>query len=128
MRQPRPHLLRTGGLFSNALPRPFHVPDLCVRLSHAEAKSEFAVEFRMGQKEMATAVQAIHNPLIDRIASLVTKAHQVQWNRRSQFEVLVFADPIRELLRQLHVAANVMLQALHPVVALVNIHLCGLKL
>src|SRR6267378_6960610 len=103
MRQPRHCLFSADGLFLNALPCPFYVPGLCMSLPYTESKSELAVEFRMGQKEIAAAVQSIHDPLIDGIASLVAKAHQVQGYWRGQFKALVFADPMCELLRQLHV-------------------------
>src|SRR3982074_3485115 len=106
MRRPCPSLFKSGSFFSNTLPRRSHVPGLCVRLTDAKAKSELSVQFRVGQVKIAAAVQPVHDRLINRISSLVAEAHQVQGHRRSQFEVLIFADPLRELLRQLHVAAN----------------------
>src|SRR5216684_3599283 len=89
-----PALFKNGSLCLNALPRPFHVPGLRIGLAYAEAKSELTVQFRVSQVEIPAAVQAIHDRLIDRISSLMAKAHQVQGHGRGQFKVLIFADPI----------------------------------
>ena len=90
-----------------------------IGLADAETKSEFSVEFGVGEEEIAAAVEAIHDGLIGGISGFMTKTNQIQRDGRCEFEVfvIVMAHPIGELLRQFHMAANVVLQTLHAVMA-----------
>ena len=103
-------------LLSNPLPRIFYVPRLRVGLSDAEPQGEFAIQLSVGQEQVTTAIQAFHDALICRIATLVAKANQIQRHGRGQLKAIIVAYPFGELLRQFHMLANVMLQAFHAVV------------
>jgi hypothetical protein len=85
------------------------VPGLRVRLSDAQAQSEFSIQPGMREEEVAAAIQAVHDGLIRRVPTFVAEADQVQGRRCGEFEVLVVAHPMREYLRQLHVAADMVL-------------------
>ena len=90
---------------------------LRVGLADAETQSEFSVELGVGEEEIAAAVETVHDGLIGGVSAFVAEAHKIQRRRSGQFEVFVCRDPLGELLRQLHVAANVVLQAFDAVVA-----------
>src|ERR1700722_3206384 len=47
----------------------------------------------------------------------MAKANQIQWRRSGEFEARIGSHPLRKLLRELHVPAHMMPQALHTVVA-----------
>src|SRR5580693_6702705 len=70
----------------------------------------------MRKKQISAAVHAFHDGLIRLVPSFVAKTDQVQRHGRGQFKARIVAHPVRKLLRQFDVPANVMLQALHSVV------------
>ena len=89
----------------------------CVCLTDAETQSEFSAEFGVGEEEITTAVEAIHDGLIGGVSGFVAKANQIQRDGSREFEIFVLAHPVGELLRQFYVAANVVLQAFDAVMA-----------
>src|SRR3984957_6658908 len=113
---------RSGGgdfvsFLADSLPCALHVPEFRICLAYAEAQSEFSVQLGMGEKKIAAAVQAIHDGLVRCISAPVAKAHEIQWCRCGEFEIFVMAHPFCELLRHLHMLADVVLQAFHAVMA-----------
>jgi hypothetical protein len=98
--------------------RTLYVPRLRVGLPDAKPQREFAVELGVGQKKIAARVQPVHQKLIGLIL-IGTIARNRKQTRlrggRGDLEALIIAHPARELLRQAHVLANVMLQAFDAV-------------
>jgi hypothetical protein len=100
---------------------------LRVRLPHTEAKSEFAIELRVGKKKIAARVQPLHQELIDPIlirmilTSTISRAQpeadEIEQDRRSDLEPLITAHPASEFLRQSHMLANVMPQSFNAVMS-----------
>src|SRR5579864_4421266 len=88
------------------------MPRLRVGLSHAKPQGKPAVELRVRQEQISTLIQPVHDRLIGRVPTLVPKTNQVQGHRRRQFKPGVLSYPICELLREPHMLANMMLQAL----------------
>jgi hypothetical protein len=93
------------------------VSGLGVGLADAQTQRQFSIQLGVREKEIAAAIQPIHDGLIRRVSGFVAEADQVQRGGGSEFEVLVVAHPASELLRQFDVAADVVLQAFHAVVA-----------
>lgn len=86
-------------------------------LADAEAKSEVAIEFRVRQIQIATLIEAIHDGLIDSVATAMTEADKIQRHGSGEFELFVVTDPGCELLREFDVTSNMMLQTFDSVVA-----------
>ena len=86
------------GFFLNSLPCSFYVTMLGVGLTDAESKCEAVIQPGVRQVEIAGAVETIHQGLICGVASLQAEADKVQRRGRGQFETLVPAHPVRELL------------------------------
>lgn len=93
------------------------MPRLGIGLSDAESQRELPVQLRMGQEQISTSVQPIHNRLIGRIAGLVPEANQVERSESGEFITLIPAHPTRKFLCQAHVLAYVMLQPFDSVVS-----------
>ncbi len=87
---------------------------LRVGLAHAEPQGKFSTQLGVCEKEIAAAIEAIHDGLIGGVSSFMAKADQIKRHGCGEFKVIVIADPIGELLRQFHMASNVVLQPLHP--------------
>src|SRR5580704_3271673 len=66
-----------GCFFLNPLPGTLHVTRGRIRLSHAETQREAIVQPRVGEIKVATAIQTIHQRLIDFVSTLVTETDQV---------------------------------------------------
>jgi hypothetical protein len=88
-----------------------------VGLAHAEAKSVFVIERRVGHVEVAAGIDPFKQPLIEQIASNVPEADKVQDQRRRKFERLFLLYPIGDGLRKFYVTPDVVAQALDSVVA-----------
>lgn len=86
-------------------------------LANAEAERESVTQTGVGQVEVTASVEPIQQLLVDGIPSPVPKTDQVQRCRRYKLEPVVLAHPRGEILSQLHMAPDVMAQALHAVVA-----------
>ena len=86
-----------------------------VGLANTESQCQPIIQTRVSQIEVAAPIQSIHQRLIHLIPAFAAKAHQVERDRRCQFETIIVPDPVRELLRQFNVPPNVILQALHAI-------------
>src|ERR1700730_13045245 len=114
-----PYLRR---LFLNALPGAFHMASLCVGLSDAESKREFAIELGMREVEVAAAIQPLHQELIGlilvgTISRTQTTTDEDELSGRGEFEARIVAHPGGESLGQTHVLANMVLQRFDTVIA-----------
>src|ERR1019366_5656377 len=105
-----------AGFFLNAPPGILHVTQAGVCLADAEAQSEALVQSRMGEVQIATAVEAVHQELIALIAAAKPEAHQIQRRWCDYLEALVLLYPLGKLLRYFYVPAHVVLQPLRSVV------------
>src|SRR6202043_3696894 len=65
---------------------------------------------------IAAAVEPVHDGLIRSVPTFVAKANQVQRDWRGNLKASILAHPAGKLLRELHVAADMMLEALNAVV------------
>lgn len=106
-----------SGFLLNALPGAGDVLLFSMSLTYAEAKCESALQSGVGEVEGAGPVKAIHEGLIGVVAGPEPEADQIEGHWSGEFEARVFAYPLRELLREGDVAADVVLQAFDPVVA-----------
>ena len=88
-----------------------------IGLTNAQAQREPVVQTSVGQVKIATAIETVHEPLINLVSTLMAKADQVQRHGRSQFEAVVLPDPLRELLRQFDMPPDVIAQSFHTLVA-----------
>src|SRR5260370_38837728 len=93
------------------------MPFLRVGLANAKPQRQLPIQLRVREEEVATVVQALHDGLVYSVSSFVAETDQVQRDRRGQLEAVVILHPICEPLRQLHVATNVVLQALSAIVS-----------
>src|SRR6267154_340187 len=93
------------------------MPELSVGLADAEAQRQLPIQLCVRKKQIAAAVQPVHDHLIRLVPSFVAEANQVQRDWSSELEVLIVTDPLREFLCQLHVLPNVMLQSFDSIVA-----------
>jgi hypothetical protein len=89
---------------------------LRVGLTDTEPQGEFVPEFCVGEKEVAALIQIFHQSLIGAIPLSQPETDEVELARCNQVEAHIFTHPRRELLRQSHVLADVMLQAFDPIV------------
>jgi hypothetical protein len=87
-----------------------------IGLTNTEAQRKPVIQTSVGQIKIATAIQTVHQLLIDVISILMAEADQVQRNGRSQFEAVIFLHPIRELLCQFDMLPNVIAQSFHAIV------------
>src|SRR5581483_656414 len=87
-----------------------------IRLSNAHAQRQLAIKFGVGQVQISTPVQGIHQLLSCVISRLKPEANQVQRRGRCDLEPFIPAHPIREVLREPHVLANMKLQSLNSVI------------
>ena len=71
----------------------------------------------MGQVQPAAAVEPIQQLAVERIARPMPEAHEIQRRRDAKLEARRVRDPAREFLRQLHMAPDVVPQALDAVMA-----------
>jgi TolB-like protein len=85
--------------FANPLPSLLHMPSLRIRLPYAEPQRQLAVQLGVGEVKVAAAVQAIHDGLIGGVSAFVPEADQIQRRGCGQFEAIVVAHPLCELLR-----------------------------
>src|SRR5260370_4714372 len=92
------------------------MPFLRVGLANAKPQRQLPIELRVREVEVATVVQALDDGLVYSVSRFVAETDQVQRNRRGKLEAVVILHPICESLRQLHVATNVVLQALYAIV------------
>src|SRR5450755_3555503 len=99
----------------DSLPSPLYMPRLRVGLPDADSKRELPIELGMRKVEIATAIQPVHQELIGLVSRAQPEASQIKLSGRGQFEARIAAHPVRKLLGQPYVLANVVLQALNPV-------------
>jgi len=85
-------------------------------LADAEAQGELPVEFRVCEIQIATSIEAVHEGLVESVATAVTEADEIQRSGRGELEILIGLDPRSELLGEFDVAADMMLQTFDAVV------------
>src|SRR5690349_21423809 len=102
---------------ANQRPRPADM--LLGRGDSAErhAQRELFIELRVREEHVAGAVQAIEDALVDVVAAAMAEADKIERRIDDQIEVRVLSHPLGELLRDLHMVANVPLQAVDAIVA-----------
>ena len=86
-------------------------------MANAEAQRQAVIEPGVSKVEIATLVEAIHQLLIAFVSASMAEAYQVQGCRRCQFESVVTLYPLRKLVRQLDVPADMVLKPFHAIMA-----------
>ena len=89
-----PHLFtKLCDFLLDALPGVFHMASDGVGLPHTKAQHETIAESRVGEVEIATAIQVVHQPLILVVAAAIAEADQIQGSGGYDFKARVLLHP-----------------------------------